>query len=109
MLTAARDVQIKKLLYRSKYRGQRELDFLLYQFAQDFLPHADPAMLNAYSILLNIPDHILQQIIEGCESCALDEKIKRFNIPDKCICLIHRISNFFLAQCKVGIGAPDRS
>ena len=51
-----RSITIKRLLYRSSHRGQREMDLLLKQFNENHLTTLDDAELSSYADLLNESD-----------------------------------------------------
>lgn len=49
----------KKLLYRSKNRGCREMDYILGSFADLYLPFMDEKKLLGYSLILDQNDNDL--------------------------------------------------
>lgn len=60
-----RERQIKRLLYRARYRGFREADFLIGGFAQAHLGAMTDAELAAFDQLLEENDHDLFAWIKG--------------------------------------------
>ncbi|MBM3645001.1 MAG: succinate dehydrogenase assembly factor 2 [Alphaproteobacteria bacterium] len=53
------ELRRKRLLYRSAYRGNRENDIVLGQFARAHLHEFDAAQLDQYEALLGVPDNEL--------------------------------------------------
>ena len=51
-----KNIFIKKLLYRSKHRGCKELDLILGKFADWFLPNNDEENLRNFAMLLQQED-----------------------------------------------------
>jgi succinate dehydrogenase flavin-adding protein (antitoxin of CptAB toxin-antitoxin module) len=51
-----RDLLIKKLSYRSNYRGCKETDLLLGQFSKNYLTKLTNKQLEEYDYLLDQPD-----------------------------------------------------
>ena len=57
----------KRLLYRSRYRGTREMDFLLGGFAERYLDRFDDGQLTRFGTLLELADSDLYNWIAGRE------------------------------------------
>ena len=55
----------KRLLFRSWHRGTREADLILGSFAEAHLGGFDPAQLDRYEALLEVPDADLFDWIAG--------------------------------------------
>jgi antitoxin CptB len=64
----------KKLLYRSIYRGCKELDIILCAFAKKHLEAFDSQSAKEYEDLLNTPDGRIYKWITGTE--RVPEKYK---------------------------------
>lgn len=62
----------KKILYRLKYRGIKELDLLFERFSVKYFKDINTKDLDDLEILLDIPDQELLDII-----------LKRKDLPDK--------------------------
>lgn len=62
----------KKILYRLKYRGIKELDLLFERFSVKYFKDINTKDLDDLEILLDIPDQELLDII-----------LKRRDLPDK--------------------------
>ena len=52
----------KKLIYRSQYRGTREMDKLIGSFVKEYINQLDGADLNELENFLNIDDDTLYKI-----------------------------------------------
>jgi len=65
-------IKKKKILYRLKYRGIKELDLLFEKFSTKYFKDINNNDLRELEILLDIPDQELLDII-----------LKRKNVPDK--------------------------
>lgn len=55
----ARAARLKKLSFRAWRRGFKEADIILGHFADDYLPILSDAELDAFEILLEVPDQDL--------------------------------------------------
>jgi antitoxin CptB len=62
------EVLRKRLLYRSRYRGTREMDMLLGRFAEAHLPGFSAGQVARYARLLELPDNDLFDWISGREA-----------------------------------------
>ncbi|AFC73293.1 succinate dehydrogenase assembly factor 2 [Rickettsia montanensis] len=67
----------KKLFYRSKNRGCREMDYILGSFAEKYLSLMDEKKLGSYSLILDQNDNDLYNWINNKSSAPsyLDAKI----------------------------------
>ena len=54
-----KDILKKKIIYRSKHRGMKEMDLLLGNFVNKYIDSFDETELNELISLLNIDDEIL--------------------------------------------------
>ncbi len=59
------DPRTKRLVYRSKYTGTKELDVLLGRFVERHLPNLTPAQFDLYEKLLEAEDPDLFMWISG--------------------------------------------
>lgn len=65
-VTDAAEARRKRLLHRSRYRGQLEADLLFGGFAAVHLDGLDPGQLDRYEALLDEPDaDLLAWIVSG--------------------------------------------
>ena len=55
----------KRLLYRSTYRGNKENDILLGQFARAHISELSEAELDQYELLLATPDNTIFDWVSG--------------------------------------------
>ena len=55
----------KKIIYRSKYRGSKEMDILLSSFVKDIINHLNNDELEDLFNLLNIDDDNLYKFKQG--------------------------------------------
>ena len=60
----------KKIIYRSSYRGTKEMDILLSSFVKDVLNHLDNDELENLFNLLNIDDDNLYKFKQGIKTEA---------------------------------------
>ncbi|CAN5724402.1 succinate dehydrogenase assembly factor 2 [soil metagenome] len=63
----------KRLLYRSIYRGNKENDILLGQFARAHIAEFDPAELDQYERLLAAKDNDIFDWISGQAAVPADQ------------------------------------
>ena len=63
----------KKIIYRSSYRGSKEMDFLVSSFVKKVINSIDPKHLIELDELVNLDDKILFRLNNGTE---LNLKIK---------------------------------
>ncbi|HJD56044.1 MAG TPA: succinate dehydrogenase assembly factor 2 [Rickettsia endosymbiont of Pyrocoelia pectoralis] len=69
----------KKLFYRSKNRGCKEMDYILGSFADSYLPFMDEKKLLGYSLILDQNDNDLYNWItnKSAAPSGLDAEIIR--------------------------------
>ena len=60
----------KKIIYRSSYRGTKEMDILLSSFVKDVINHLDNDELDNLFNLLNIDDDNLYKFKQGIKTEA---------------------------------------
>ena len=60
----------KKIIYRSNYRGTKEMDILLSSFVKDVINHLDNDELENLFNLLNIDDDNLYKFKQGIKTEA---------------------------------------
>ena len=60
----------KKIIYRSSYRGTKEMDILLSSFVKDVINHLDNDELENLLNLLNIDDDNLYKFKQGIKTEA---------------------------------------
>ena len=60
----------KKIIYRSSYRGTKEMDILLSSFVKDVINHLDNDELENLFNLLNIDDDNLYKFKQGMKTEA---------------------------------------
>ena len=58
----------KKIIYRSNYRGTKEMDILLSSFVKDVINHLDNDELENLFNLLNIDDDNLHKFKQGIKT-----------------------------------------
>ena len=58
----------KKIIYRSKYRGSKEMDILLSSFVKDIINHLNNDELEDLFNLLNIDDDNLYKFKQGIKT-----------------------------------------
>ena len=58
----------KKIIYRSRYRGTKEMDILLSSFVKDVINHLDNDELENLFNLLNIDDDNLYKFKQGIKN-----------------------------------------
>ena len=61
----------KKIIYRSSYRGTKEMDILLSSFVKDVVNHLDNDELEKLFNLLNIDDDNLYKFKQGIKTEVL--------------------------------------
>lgn len=64
-MTSDREIQRKRLMYRSKKRGNKEMDLILGAFVDRHLADFRAGMLDQYEALLDQPDRDLYDWITG--------------------------------------------
>ncbi len=67
-MTSEREIQRKRLMYRSKKRGNKEMDLILSAFVDQHLAGFTADMLDQYEGLLEQPDVDLYNWITGREA-----------------------------------------
>ncbi len=65
MNNEARDVRIRRLIYRSRYTGTKETDLILGTFADRHLAGLDDRLLDEYEALIENSDPDLYMWISG--------------------------------------------
>jgi antitoxin CptB len=55
----------KRLIYRSRHRGTKELDLLVGAFADRYLAAMDAAQLGRFESLLEVPEPVLYDWLTG--------------------------------------------
>ena len=81
-----KDILKKKILYRSKHRGIKEMDLLLGNFVTKFINTLNEKELNELKSLLNIDDKILYKwyFNQGREKLVpntnISKKLKEFKL-----------------------------
>ena len=73
---------LKKLMYRSTYRGSREMDFLLSKFAHNALGSLNQEEMQNYADLLDMEDPDIY-----------DWVMSKKPTPDKFLNIVDRIKN----------------
>ncbi len=68
--TIARTTREKRLIYRSWHRGTKELDLLLGPFADAEMAALSDQDLDAYEVLLEVPEPLLYDLLVGKASAA---------------------------------------
>ena len=80
------DILKKKILYRCKHRGTKEMDLLLSNFVDKYIDNFSEKELFELEKLLNIDDEILykwyshQNVDEVIPNNIITEKLKKFKI-----------------------------
>lgn len=64
-LTETLEIQRKRLRYRSRHRGTKELDLILGGFADRQLETMTPAQLDRFEALLQVPDPLIYDWLSG--------------------------------------------
>ena len=64
---SARQVRVKRLIYRSSYTGMKETDLLLGQFAERHLPELSDNELDMFEALLDAGDPKILAWVQGDE------------------------------------------
>ena len=64
---SARQVRVKRLIYRSSYTGMKETDLLLGQFATRYLPELSDNELDMFEALLDAGDPRILAWVQGDE------------------------------------------
>ena len=64
---SARQVRVKRLIYRSSYTGMKETDLLLGQFAARYLPELSDNELDMFEALLDAGDPRILAWVQGDE------------------------------------------
>ena len=59
------EIRRKRLKYRSQHRGTKELDLLLGRFAADRLDTLDPAQVDRFEALLELPSPLVYAWVTG--------------------------------------------
>ena len=77
----------KRILYRSQYRGTKEMDKLLSSFITKYIDEIDTSKLKNLENFLNIDDEDLYKFYNGDE--------KNFNFDDKYILDLFKNFKFF--------------
>ena len=83
---SAREVRIKRLIYRSSYTGMKETDLLLGQFAARHLPELSDDDLDMFEALLDAGDPRILAWVQGDEQVpetfqgAVIDLIKNFEV-----------------------------
>ena len=77
----------KRILYRSQYRGTKEMDKLLSSFITKYIDEIDTSKLKNLENFLNIDDEDLYKFYNGDE--------KNFNFDDKYILNLFKNFKFF--------------
>ena len=78
----------KKILYRSKHRGTKEMDLLLSNFVKKYVNFLNEIELYELETLLNIDDEVLYKWYLNNESTTLvpensiTKKLKEFKLQD---------------------------
>ena len=67
----------KKILYRSSYRGTKEMDILLSSFSKKYIDIFDSKDLIELDSFLNLEDELIYQIYKNKK---IDEEIKEVKI-----------------------------
>ena len=83
---SARQVRVKRLIYRSSYTGMKETDLLLGQFAARHLPELSDDELDMFEAILDAGDPRILAWVQGDEQVpeafqgAVIELIKNFEV-----------------------------
>jgi len=80
--------RVKRLKYRSKHRGTKELDILLGRFAEQHLDHMTPAEIERYEAILEANEHDIYHWLAG----------KRPVPPEHDNAVMRRILSFEIAK-----------
>jgi antitoxin CptB len=64
---ADENIRIKRMLYRARHRGTKEMDFVIGRFADAELTVLNEAELGAFEMLLGFPDQTVDSWIKGAE------------------------------------------
>ena len=62
------DSRRKRALYRAHHRGTKEMDFILGGFADAELARLSQGEIDAFEILLALPDPEIDRMVKGAES-----------------------------------------
>ncbi len=73
MLTDARERRLKRLYYRSFYRGTHENDLLIGRFAKEHLPEMSDNELDQFEVILEQSDTDLYNWITGRTDIPADQ------------------------------------
>ena len=65
MADADLNARKRRILFRAKHRGMKEMDLLLGRLADEMLPGLDEAGVAAFERLLEVPDAVLMDWIAG--------------------------------------------
>jgi antitoxin CptB len=57
--------RIKKLIFRSKHRGCKEMDYVLSKFADNYVASMSPAEMDLYEVFLEEPDDYMWKWVTG--------------------------------------------
>ena len=83
---SARQVRVKRLIYRSSYTGMKETDLLLGQFAASHLPELSDDELDMFEALLDAGDPRILAWVQGDEQVpevfqgTVIDLIKKFEV-----------------------------
>ena len=64
-MTDPLEIRRKRLLYRSRHRGMKELDLVMGAFAERYLPAMDADRLDRLEELLEVPEPVLYDWLTG--------------------------------------------
>ena len=73
-MTETEDIKRKRLLFRSRHRGTKELDLLIGSFAERHLASFDGPQLDRFEALLDIPEPIVYAWLVGSSEPPTDER-----------------------------------
>lgn len=59
------EVRIKKLIFRSKHRGCKEMDYVLSKFADAHIANLSPTEMDLYEQFLEEPDDYMWKWVTG--------------------------------------------
>jgi antitoxin CptB len=83
------DPRRKKILFRAWHRGMREMDLIMGRFAEQSLDGMGDAELDAFELLIEVPDRDLLAWITGREptpgnyDTAVFQALRAFHTHDK--------------------------
>jgi antitoxin CptB len=64
-MTEPEDIKRKRLMFRSRHRGTKELDLLIGSFAEHHLASFDARQLERFEALLEIPEPLIYAWLVG--------------------------------------------